>query len=163
MLIVGHTLISSQLICFHLVCIVTFWKLFMRFSKYLRNLACYSEYNDLAYILCLHFVQINERVPDTTKHENLHKFLMEFVKIAHILADSGTRNNWGHWNFLFWQIYNRYFEIIGTEIENHTPWEPPPLNGPPPYTEKYCAINRTTQNIWLSLLYCNTNSSYCNK
>ena len=71
------------------------------------------------------------------EHGNWPIFLTDFLKIVHILAVIGNRNTGGHWNFLFWQISNGYFETIGREIENHAPWEPPPC----------CAALRTMHNI----------------
>ena len=51
--------------------------------------------------------------------------LTECGNVAHILAGYENRYTGVHGNFLSWQTSNGYFKIIGTEIGNHTPWEPP--------------------------------------
>ena len=55
------------------------------------------------------------------EHESWLIFLTEFGKIVQILADFGNRNAGGYGNFLFWQISNGCFEIIGTENRNSYP------------------------------------------
>ena len=55
----------------------------------------------------------------TTEHgnrRNSEKLCISWHMEIWILADME--------NFIFWPMSTRYFEIIGTEIENHTPWNP---------------------------------------
>ena len=64
-------------------------------------------------------------VPKRMEHENRPVFSTEFEQIVHMLAYIGNRNTGGHRNLLVWQISNGYFDIIGTELGNHYPLEPP--------------------------------------
>ena len=65
-------------------------------------------------------IDVGRGGPKKIEFGNWPIFSTEFVNIAHILADIGNRNI-----VLLWQISNGYFEIIGTEIGNHTPLEIP--------------------------------------
>ena len=60
-----------------------------------------------------------------TEHGNWPIFSTEFGKIVHILTNFVDRSTVRHGNFLFLQISNGYFEIIGMKIGNHVPGNPP--------------------------------------
>ena len=65
--------------------------------------------------------------PIRTEHENWPYFSTELWKSIHILTDFRNRNTGGLGNSLFGQISIAYFEIIGREIGNRTPLEPPSI------------------------------------
>ena len=62
--------------------------------------------------------------PKGTGHGNQPIFSTEFRKFLHIfrISEIGVLADT---EILYFDISDGYFEIIGTEIGNHTPWEPP--------------------------------------
>ena len=60
-------------------------------------------------------------VPIRAEHGNQPFFSTEFGNILYILANFGNRSTGEHGYVLFFHLSNGYFEIIRTEIGNHTP------------------------------------------
>ena len=58
-------------------------------------------------------------------------FWTEIGNFEYILVDFGNRNYGRHRNFHFDRYLYGNFEIIGTEIRNHTLWEHPLIWGSP--------------------------------
>ena len=61
----------------------------------------------------------------TMDHGNRPIFLYGIWKIVYMLVNLGNRNTDGHGNLLFLHVSNGCFEMIGAEVGDHTPGNPP--------------------------------------